>query len=202
MNFKLYNKIIIIYNWPSLFGQDDWILAKFLFCVLWPQKRTELICRHLDWTSLVNYKGFIMRSKRELSFSCATNAGKPRAGKILSSWPLVKPLRPSLCEEELGPSPSRPWTFASVYMRKTLTLLPFALANSSYACSDDCLALTLLSWPGWESQGVYREKSWSGSLGWPIGFSGSGISVIRSSGFGIWKKIRNWKYAREVEYQK
>ena len=33
---------------------------------------------------------------------------------------------------------------------------------------------------------------------WPIGFSGFGISLIRSSGFGIWKQIRNWKYGREA----
>ena len=103
MNVKLYDKITIICNWPSLFGQDDWILAKFLFCVLWPQKRTELICRHLDWTSLVNYKGFIMRSKRELPFSCTTNAGNPERARYYHK----KPLRPRLCEEELGPLPSR-----------------------------------------------------------------------------------------------
>ena len=35
-------------------------------------------------------------------------------------------------------------------------------------------------------------------MGWPIGFSGFGISLIRSSGFGIWKQIRNWKYGREA----
>jgi len=42
--------------------------------------------------------------------------------------------------------------------------------------------------------------------GSPIGFSGSGISLIWSSGFGILKKIRgrdrDWNYAREVGYQK
>ena len=54
--------------WPSQWGQDGWILAKFFFCVLWietesrsinSQKRTRPISSHLDRTSLVN-KGFIL----------------------------------------------------------------------------------------------------------------------------------------------
>ena len=45
--------------------------------------------------------------KKRPPFLLRNQRGKPRAGKILSSWPLVKPLRPRSCEEELGPSPSR-----------------------------------------------------------------------------------------------
>ena len=155
MNLKLYDKIIIIYNWPSLFGQDDWILTKFLFCVLWPQKRTELICRHLDWTSLVNYKGFIMRSKREpRPFLSRNQRGKPRAGKILSSWLLVKPLRPHLCEEELGPSPTRPRQLLRAFIwEKRWPFCPSQqLLRMLWLFCLDCTA----------SQGVYTEKSWLG----------------------------------------
>ena len=51
-------------------GQDGWILAKFISCMLWEsrsidlQKRPRLISCHLDWTSLAN-KGFIVLFSRK-----------------------------------------------------------------------------------------------------------------------------------------
>ena len=55
--------------WPSLFGQDGWILAKFFFLRVYGprrsrapwtrKKRTRPISSHLDRTNLVN-KGFII----------------------------------------------------------------------------------------------------------------------------------------------
>ena len=125
MNVKLYDKITIICNWPSLFGQDDWILAKFLFCVLWPQKRTELICRHLDWTSLVNYKGFIVRSKRLNSLSLAQPTRETPGGQDTIIVTARKTTQaPFMWRRVRSIALQAVPTSASVYMRKTLTFLP------------------------------------------------------------------------------
>ena len=97
-----------------------------------------------------------MRSKRELPFSCATNAGNPERARF-SSWPLVKPLRPCFCEEELGPSPSRPYQLLRAFI--WLKRWPFCPSqHGSCACSD-CLALdcTELTWLG-KPRCLYGEK--------------------------------------------
>ena len=101
---------------------------------MWP-----ISIKHLVITSLVNYKGFIQWSqKKELSFSslctdvpCTqaifllrNHRGKPRAGTILPSWPLGKPLRPRLCEKEWVILRAGRANFCECFSRKTLTLLP------------------------------------------------------------------------------
>ena len=53
---------LFIIGGPSLFGQDGWILAKFLFLAC---LRTGPISSHLDRTSLVN-KGSLLSGKRTL----------------------------------------------------------------------------------------------------------------------------------------
>jgi len=52
------------YLWVTdqVWGQDGWILAKFLYCVFMDRVKVHklaTISSHLDWTSLV-YKGFII----------------------------------------------------------------------------------------------------------------------------------------------
>ena len=65
--------------WPSLFGQDGWILAKFFFG--WSRSinsetRTRRISSHLDRTSLVN-KGFILWLSAKY-YSPPCSRGKPK----------------------------------------------------------------------------------------------------------------------------
>ena len=55
--------------WPSLFGRDGWILAKFFFY------NADCVCIDTERTSLVN-KRFIWPAKRR-TFSRGTNAGNP-----------------------------------------------------------------------------------------------------------------------------
>ena len=66
---RIHGRNICMGYWPSLFGQDGWILAKFFVCVFMDRdeveahklakKRTRPISSHLDRTNLVN-KGFII----------------------------------------------------------------------------------------------------------------------------------------------
>ena len=67
-------------------GQDAWILSKFLFAFSWTeaksrsiktQKRTRPIHSYRDLASLVN-KGFIIWLAKERTFSCGTNVGNPK----------------------------------------------------------------------------------------------------------------------------
>ena len=152
-NFEFFYKIIILLNWPSLFRHWRWLdIGQFLFCV-------EDVT-NIHQTSCHNKVGQLQRiysvkSKRRTFFLLRKQRGKPQAGTILPSWPLVKPLRPRLCETKVGHPPCRPCQFLRVFFEENVD--PFAQANSTRTCSD-FLTLTELTWLG--KPRCSLEKSW------------------------------------------
>ena len=94
--------------------------------------------------------------KKRTPFLLRNQRGKPRAGRILLSWPLVKPLRPRLCEEELGPSPSRPcqlWR-AFIWLKRWPFCPSQQLLRMLWLSGLDCTELTWLGKP----RCLYGEK--------------------------------------------
>ena len=94
--------------------------------------------------------------KKRTPFLLRSQRGKPRAGRILLSWPLVKPLRPRLCEEELGPSPSRPcqlWR-AFIWLKRWPFCPSQQLLRMLWLSGLDCTELTWLGKP----RCLYGEK--------------------------------------------
>ena len=86
---QIFISVIHMGYWPSLFGQDGWILAKFFFCVLMDRDKVEVhklaketrpISSHLDRTNLVN-KGFIIWLLGKFFFR--DTAGSPERAKWL-----------------------------------------------------------------------------------------------------------------------
>ena len=65
--FGVLSKIINPLNQPSLFGQDGWILALFIFCVCVDLDivSKKPVSSHLDWTSLDNQREVITCTHRK-----------------------------------------------------------------------------------------------------------------------------------------
>ena len=96
-----------------------------------------------------------MKSTRELSFSCATNAGNPERTRYSHLDRSKNHSGPVYVKEKVGHPPCRPCQFLQVFFEKNID--PFARANSNRACSD-CLTLTELTWLGKPCKVFIGEK--------------------------------------------